>query len=344
MAGSGFHPGEAAISHGARTCWKRAILVALGVVGGFLLAEIGIRVAVGDLFHWRSPDDRERFGVVDPVVGQIIRSGVVYRHPKGFSIRTGPHGVRSNGTLPPREARPLTLVVGDSFAFGDEVNDADSWPAVLERLTGHRVVNAGVPGFGLDQSVLRAEQLANVFIPSTIVVSFIPHDVVRCEMSFWSGHAKPYFDTDANGLRYHRAPFVPPQHWWKAALSRSAVIDRLFSRYLHWDGPDTFAHHHGTEVACLLMNRLARFGRQRHVRIVVLAQPQQATSRPEQSQLAERVLDCASRENLSALDLFPAINRLRASQREALFHGHMTPRGNRLVAVELAEFLEPLRP
>ena len=54
---------------------------------------------------------------------------------------------------------PLTLAAGDSFTFGDEVNDDESWPAALEQLTGRRVINAGVPGFGLDQAVLRAEQL-----------------------------------------------------------------------------------------------------------------------------------------------------------------------------------------
>ena len=52
------------------------------------------------------------------------------------------------------------LAVGDSFTFGDEVNDGQTWPAQLQLLTGRRVLNGGVSGYGFDQIVLRAEQLA----------------------------------------------------------------------------------------------------------------------------------------------------------------------------------------
>src|SRR5207249_1903579 len=88
--------------------------------------------------------------------------------------------------------------------------DEDSWPAVLERLTGRRLINAGVPAFGLDQTVLRSEQLVQIYSPDLIIVSFIPDDVRRSEMSYFSGHAKPYFDLDGGKLRLYPAP-VPPR-------------------------------------------------------------------------------------------------------------------------------------
>ena len=44
------------------------------------------------------------------------------------------------------------MAVGDSFTFGDEVNDGQTWPAQLQQLTGRRVINGGVSGYGFDQT------------------------------------------------------------------------------------------------------------------------------------------------------------------------------------------------
>ena len=49
------------------------------------------------------------------------------------------------------------LAVGDSYTYGEEVGENDSWPAQLQRIKNQRVLNAGVSGYGFDQSVLRAE-------------------------------------------------------------------------------------------------------------------------------------------------------------------------------------------
>src|SRR5947209_20036859 len=57
-------------------------------------------------------------------------------------------------------------------------------------------------------------------------------------------------------------------------LSRSVLIEALFHDALRSDGPDTFEHHRGDEVACLLLDRLAALGRERGAAVVLLAQPQ----------------------------------------------------------------------
>jgi hypothetical protein len=323
--------------------WKhRLLLVALGACGALLLIELSVRIATHSVFARQSKDSESR-ALTDPAVGRIPKPGISFRHPSGFTITIGDYGTRWNGDTTPRAERPLTLAVGDSFAFGDGVNDEESWPAVLERLSGRRVINAAVPGFGLDQAVLRATQLAGVYAPDIIIVSFIPHDVLRCEMSYWSGHPKPYFDIDAGGLRLHTAP-VPSRSVFaplKRLLSASVAMDLLFTRFLYWDGPEeVVVHRRGREVACLLMERLAALGRTHHARIVLLAQPQEPTATPEQLEIKNAVLACAEANHLLALDLFPVIGRLPLEQRTALFPRHMSPEGNQLVASELARFLE----
>ena len=93
------------------------------------------------------------------------------------------------------------------------------------------------------------------------------------------------------------------------------------------------------EVACLLMDRLAAFGRARNARIVVLAQPQEASPPPDQVEVKDGTLACARAKSLATLDLFPVLDRMTPEQRAPLFQNHMTAEGNRVVAEELSRFL-----
>jgi hypothetical protein len=325
----------------ARSPFKNALLlVGFGTCLALLTVEIAVRVATNSLFTWGGKEASDGLAT-DPMLGRVIVKTGMRRHPtKGFTISIGEHGIRLNGAAPAARERPLTLAVGDSFAFGDGVDDEDAWPAVLERLTGNRVVNAGMIGFGLDQAVLRAEQLNKIYSPDTIIVAFIPHDVLRCEMSYWSGFSKPYFDVDASGLRLHLAEVPSPSLLdpIKRLLTLSMTLDHLFPAFLHWQGPrELRVHERGEEVACFLMERLRKLGAD--VRIVVVAYPQEPTSDPADEAIKNGVVACAQANELLILDLFPMIRSLSLEQREQLFDRHFTVKGNHLVASELADFL-----
>jgi hypothetical protein len=322
---------------------RRAGLVGGGALVALLLVEAGARLATGHpLFELRGPESDD-YVVVDPTVGRYPKAGLAIDMPEGFSIRTAEHGTRPNGNPPPRAERPLTLVVGDSFAFGDDVDDDASWPAALERQSAGRVVNAGVPGFGLDQAILRAEQLAPLYAPDVIVVGVIPHDVLRCGLSFWSGHPKPYFALDGDGLRFHPAA-AAPRPWWaplKWLLSHSVALDLLFPTLFHWEGPEAVpAHDDAAAVACRLMPRLATLAGQ-GARVALVVHPQVPESTDEQRRLASDLLGCARAAGVQAVDLFPAFDQLTAAEREKMFDGHLTPAGNELVAQGVAAALSP---
>jgi hypothetical protein len=313
----------------------------VGIAAGFLVVEAMVRVATHSLLQWGSTDDRSRFGLVDPVVGHRLKPNLSFRHPrKQFSVVTDERGTRSTGA-PPRRERPLTVAVGDSFAFGDQVDDDQTWPAILQQLTGNRVVNGGVPGFGLDQAVLWAEQLSVELTPDFVVVGFIPHDVTRCAMSAWSGNPKPWFEPTSAGLVYHAAESPPPRFDapLRHALSHSVTLDLLLTKYIHWELPDHFAHHRELEVACGLMDRLVALRQKNGSRVVVLAEPQRPESTEDERRLKDRTLACAEARGLDIVDVFPIVGALPEVERKKLFFGHMTPAGNRVVAKALSEFL-----
>lgn len=48
------------------------------------------------------------------------------------------------------------LIVGDSFTFGDQVDNNETWPSCLERKLNIKIANAGVFSYGAAQSLKRA--------------------------------------------------------------------------------------------------------------------------------------------------------------------------------------------
>ena len=314
---------------------RRIVASVAGVIGCALLLEAVMRLgALHTLFGFAGSSIR------DPVFGRLPKPGIVIHEPLRGTVSIGEHSVRLNRN-PPGAERPTIVAVGDSFTFGQDVGDSDSWPAALERLLRYRVVNGGVNAFGLDQSVLRGEQLSEIFSPDLLIVSFIPHNVVRCEYSYFLGHPKPYFELDGDGLREHPPPV--PRSWFAPIRDRllsTSMAAYLFEHSLVWEGPaEERVHGDGQQVACRLMERLAELGRTRRVQVLLLAQSQEASLEPSDAAIKDRVLACARASGLLTLDLFPLLAHVPEKEREKLFSGHMTPAGNLFVANALATYV-----
>jgi len=242
------------------------------------------------------------------------------------------------------------LTVGDSFTYGDEVRDEETWPAQLQRLTGRRVLNGGVTGYGFDQMVLRAEQLAAAHNPSVLVVGFIVDDVRRAEMRRMWWRDKPWFEVEDDRLALKGVPVpvhrsrLPPhirQRMDTTLLALPALLQNLFGyhRRVHRAG-------FGVEIAKRLIERLARLQAERDLKVVLMIQypPDTWTHRGYlnyQRRLAQALLDSAASHGVATVDTY---RRLAAepNQRDFYASAHMNPRGNLLVASLLSATLPGL--
>jgi hypothetical protein len=108
----------------------------------------------------------------DDLLGWAMRDGV-----DTPGVHTVDHGVRRNDAAQTGTRRGGILAVGSSFTVGDQVNDEQTWPAQLEQLTGQPVDNAAVSAYGLDQIVLRAEQLLPVTQPKAVLVGMTAPEI-----------------------------------------------------------------------------------------------------------------------------------------------------------------------
>ncbi len=250
-------------------------------------------------------------------------------------------------------AEPPILIVGDSYAHGDEVSDRETWAALLQSLTHRRTVNAGVSGYGLDQIVLRAEQVAREVDPASIVLVFIAEDLRRSEMKRVWGAEKPYFEP-TNGtpvLRNVPVPRAPSPESTLSLLQHlfgwSVLVDVVFKHkgwQYEWaiDHERVLARGDGEKLACPLLQRLSRLG----VPTLVAASYdpyvwRDAAYAAEQRRLSMLVLDCAQRAGLGTLDLFETIDQAVSTLGyQAVFRSsHPGPTGHRLAAEQIGAAL-----
>jgi hypothetical protein len=265
-------------------------------------------------------------------------------------------GIRSNGGGEVRDGtEDAILAVGDSYTFGDQVADAETWPAQLDQLSGKRVVNGGVDGYGVDQIFLRAQRLLNRYRFSTLIFSFIPDDLRRSQMSVMFATAKPYFDFKGGQLTLENVPVPPPSFLPQKesplliAMEHSRLVDAVMKRVTpKWwlrGAAETQVQDQEQviKVTCALLQKLEELAKSRGSELIVLAQHWEFEPASEATE-SERVLHCLSDPETRVLDLKPALSELKARD-PARYHElynpflHMSAEGNQFVARELLPVL-----
>ena len=126
----------------------------------------------------------------DPLLGW---SDFRYTQPRGSSVNWFLESEKTN--------RKRIAVLGDSFTYGWEMPDEDTFPSQLNRELGtnYSVMNFGVRGFGIDQMVLTGIDLVATQHPDLVVLAFIGADLDRSCWDFGFNMKKPSFVVSAGG-------------------------------------------------------------------------------------------------------------------------------------------------
>jgi len=275
----------------------------------------------------------------------------------GTEVTIKEYGIRSNGKeeMPVSSSTPPILTVGDSFTFGDYVSNHESWPAILERLLGQKVINAGVFGYGIDQSYLRAEQLIEVFEPKMVIFGFHPNDIDRCELSERTAVEKPFFDIVNDRLVLRNIPVPRPSQKKvigpvRHLLGYSYFVHRMMmSRFRgYWlEGKNWLSnnkvHSDGEKVACLLFQKLEEVARAHSIKEIYVLVQYTADPTPEEFRRVDNVLSGIGSLSLQVIDLRYELSKIRMADEAkyaGLFAGHMTGEGNYFVARELEKAIK----
>jgi hypothetical protein len=370
-----------------RTRLLTLLLVPASVVLTLWIVEVALRLVnhvslfTTDNFVARAIDNVRQPGLVvhDAELGWVLAPNLQQRYgpDRSLSFTTGVLGER----MPDSHQRPAPqggiLAIGDSFTAGEEVADGDTWPAQIEPLLGAPVINAGVMGYGIDQIVLRAEQLVPKLRPHFLLVGLMAEDSIRNAMSVFGGAPKPYFKVENGALALHNVP-VPRQ----ASSTRDiGLVRAIFGRsYLAhvimmrvdptWWVANLQMHlapgtNESMQISCLLMQRLAQLRDQyeMHVGVIVLYGAAEVLEK-EPPAYGTQLIDCAQQAGLDVVDDFAVLRSVGERQGPEAFnslwvlhekrkmglasmqvYGHMSGEGNRLLAAFIAEsFFEKSSP
>jgi hypothetical protein len=328
-----------------------AALFMMTIVLSILALEVGLRAYHGEWEYknFRFPQEN-KFGyhTYDPELGWVPKSSSQW----GMSLTILQEGIRSNGRGESWDGtdNPI-LAVGDSYTFGDKVSDSETWPAQLEKLSGRRVINGGVDGYGVDQIFLRTRGFLSRYRFSAVIFSFIPDDIRRSQMSVTFATAKPFFDFKDGRLTLENVP-VPPTFFPEQegelliAVEHSrlvhTVMKRLFPEWWLKAPSERQAQDRekGIKVACGVLHELEGLTKSRESELIVLAQRTEVET-PSEATATRSVLGCVTDPATRVLDLQPALSALKAedpSRHHRLYvpnDGHMTAEGNQFVAREI---------
>ncbi len=330
------------------------LVVLLAVFSTLLLLEIGIRIFKGEarlVSFWSQQHlllKSAQLVQFHPRLGWIPRAGASGKNNYwGTEVTIGSEGLRSNGEsspLPAKQGETTILTVGDSFTFGDEVSDTETWPAQLQQLSGIRVLNGGVSGYGLDQAVLRLDSLLISHSADAIILGITLPELSRCEFSVCFSATKPFFQPSPSGLELRlehiRSPSLGETRL-RRILGHSLFIHEFMNLAFpsYWRAgawTNTRAHHVGSKVVCRIFDSLGSF-MDRHPRVkrlYLLVQYLERTS-PAQMAILDGLLACVRDHRVKVIDLRKPLQELQSGNPEGyrkLFRGHMTPAGNRFTA------------
>lgn len=172
------------------------------MIFGLVLIESGIRVYLmiknnGELSFLKNPgpimkDKYRSFCQYSSILGYVpIKNAHLKLDMKDWNfakITINNLGFR-NGIHQDIDMQAPILVAGDSFVFGNQVSDDETWPACLQK-KGYNVFNLGMGGYGTAQSLLRLKIFIenNKIHPKYIILqTLVGHDFIRDTLDFRTG-------------------------------------------------------------------------------------------------------------------------------------------------------------
>lgn len=273
----------------------------------------------------------------DPLLGWSPIAGKSWE-AEGKRLTINACGGRGPLPCEPDPSRFLVLAVGDSFTFGAEADDADTWPARLEALDPRlQVLNLGVSAYGLDQMALRLEQALDTLRPQLVVAAFIDDDLNRSMLGF-RDYKKPRFVRSGDGLRLTNIPVGAAAEVLAEAQAGAAALPRpglaLLARNL-WEEYSARALRHSVNER--IVRRMAASAKASGCELLLLYLPHgKELADPAHVSFAQRFFeDMLAGGAVSGLNPRPAFDAARAGT--PFTAGHYQGREAQIVAGALHE-------
>lgn len=336
--------------HALRNSKMQGITLAVISVCVTLLGlELAVRIYHGKVFQFQCLTDKPTNGgrlAYHRTLGWIPKPG---RFSSQWTSNVDSSGFRNNGRSVSTQGRPI-LAVGNSFTFGDEVEDNETWASYLEEILKNRVLNAGVGAYGIDQAFIRAEFLLDKYDPDIVILSFISNNINRTEYSYYPhGRGwKPYYEYKDSSLVLRNVPvpqdysprkFQSLRHILGYSFLANVIFKRIAPEWWYDFPVIKRIHNDGENVCIALLVRLNLLVKSRGSKFIAI--PLATNGRIGDNERLPGLVKGVTEKGVEVLDLSAEMLKLQPSQFQNLFmpNGHYSSAMNRFVAEHIAAYL-----
>jgi lysophospholipase L1-like esterase len=349
-----------------------AALFFCSLIISFLILEIAVRFifplppGLPRFYNFLSspkPNNEIGLTIFDKELGWVINSNSFDRGQFDEYISTDSMGFRNNDNKIKIKDRPAILAMGDSFTFGIEVDNTDSWPSQLEFKSGIKVLNGGVQGYGLDQMLTRTKSLLKKRNDiDIIIVAFITEDIQRVTQKKQYGLFKPYYTIENSKLilnKVNETNYLGSDCFKKIfgfSYAVHLIMSKIFKDY--WldvaKDPIQYANIDEFAVSRKIIDEFSNIAKSTKSKYIIFAllpmsyDDLSLSSHP----LTDYIRDISKENNsIFLLDIQTLLFKKRKEMRNKIlfndrakgYHGHFSKKGNEFVAQEMLSFLQSIK-
>jgi hypothetical protein len=286
----------------------------------------------------RVQNSQRTFDRFSPELGWELRPNL--RTPGLNSNSKGIRGTReySLNRLP---GTRRILALGDSFMFGENLIDTETFSARLENYLqpdgAWEVLNLGVHGYGLDQEWLRLQRFGFQYRADLVLMGIYEDDILRTTLKF-RDYAKPYFELGEGRLVLRNSPVPSPEQILARPMQFDACRVRIgcltqtaFEKIQRALPGISLERTRAGAVSIRILDAARLATLDRGMRLMVMIIPYQKFDQaPSKEELL--VSRWAKRTGTPFVNLREAYLQLPANERQKLYVGHWTPYGAAVTA------------
>ena len=239
------------------------------------------------------------------------------------------------------------LIIGDSFGFGDELDDSEALSYLLYKDYDIKNINAAVYGYGVDQMTLRALEIIKDKEISKVIMITSPGGIDRVNKSVRNNVKKPFYSFDGKKLVLNKPGYQKIKNATRNSLINKSFFIRFsliklgMYKYLINDEmvQDNLPYH---LKSCKILENFQEKLKNKDINFDVVLYRDAGEiirQKKEQKKRTDNFLKCLDEINVKYLDTYEI---LRSNKDKKLFikhnFGHPTLVSNLIVSKYFAEY------
>ena len=284
-------------------------------------------------FHCWAYDENRGYKLAPNVNGYNIYNSTVSSNSKGVRGK-------KEYTYERKKEFKRIVAIGDSFTFGEEVNDNQTWPAVLETLLKNtEVINLGCSAYAHDQIFFSLRDEGVKYAPDIILLGYFKSDVPR-NMENFLCYAKPQVIEKDGKYFFSNIPVPTPKELIKEVMYQSQLY--LISKFLF---NKTFKDHGSAQaITVYILNQIKETASKINARLIFVFLPTHHEMRRASFGFIRNYCEENNIEYIETTDIFEKeIAKLGDEQFKRRYFQfaseHYSPKGNAMVAGIIEEHL-----